>query len=45
MNTVRANPIPAAGPPDLLRIGYQCGFGDGNSKGFGMVEVDGRRTA
>jgi CRISPR-associated endoribonuclease Cas6 len=24
----------------LLRIGYACGFGDRNSQGFGMVEVD-----
>jgi CRISPR-associated endoribonuclease Cas6 len=33
-------PFTARGSPELMRIGYQCGFGDGNSKGFGMVEVD-----
>jgi CRISPR-associated endoribonuclease Cas6 len=32
-------PFTAEGAPELMRIGYQCGFGDGNSKGFGMVEV------
>jgi CRISPR-associated endoribonuclease Cas6 len=32
-------PFTVEGSPELMRIGYQCGFGDGNSKGFGMVEV------
>ena len=25
--------------PELIKIGYECGFGDKNSAGFGMVEV------
>ena len=33
-------PFRAIGSPELMRVGYQCGFGDGNSKGLGMVEVD-----
>ncbi|WP_048147939.1 CRISPR-associated endoribonuclease Cas6 [Palaeococcus ferrophilus] len=33
----------AFGSEDLLRIGYQAGFGINNSIGFGMVKVDGRR--
>ena len=24
---------------ELMQIGYECGFGDKNSAGFGMVEV------
>ena len=32
-------PLIVTGPPELLRIGYACGFGDRNSQGFGMVEV------
>jgi len=32
-------PFTVVGPPELLRIGYQCGLGDKNSEGFGMVEV------
>jgi CRISPR-associated endoribonuclease Cas6 len=32
-------PFTVTGPPELLRIGYVCGFGDRNSQGFGMVEV------
>ena len=27
------------GNPELIQIGYECGFGDKNSAGFGMVEV------
>ena len=27
------------GAPELIRVGYECGFGDKNSAGFGMVEV------
>jgi len=26
------------GDPDLIRFGYECGFGEKNSMGFGMVE-------
>ena len=37
-------PFKVEGSPELIRIGYECGFGDGNSKGFGMVELD-RETA
>ncbi|WP_042701121.1 CRISPR-associated endoribonuclease Cas6 [Thermococcus sp. PK] len=33
----------AYGDEDLLRVGYQAGFGEKNSLGFGMVKVDGRR--
>ncbi len=33
-------PFTVTGDPGLIRIGYECGFGDGNSKGFGRVEVD-----
>lgn len=29
--------------PRLIQIGYECGFGDKNSAGFGMVEVCRRR--
>jgi CRISPR-associated endoribonuclease Cas6 len=32
-------PFTVTGPAELLWIGYQCGFGDKNSQGFGMVEV------
>ena len=32
-------PLTVAGPPELLRIGYACGFGDRNSQGVGMVEM------
>jgi CRISPR-associated endoribonuclease Cas6 len=37
-------PLTVTGPPELLGIGYACGFGDRNSQGFGMVEVA-RRSA
>ena len=30
-----------SGAPDLIRIGYEAGFGENNSAGFGMVEVTG----
>ncbi|ACS90537.1 hypothetical protein TSIB_1486 [Thermococcus sibiricus MM 739] len=33
----------AYGDEDLMRVGYQAGFGEKNSLGFGMVKVDGRR--
>ncbi len=32
-------PFHAYGSPELMFIGYECGFGDKNSAGFGMVEV------
>jgi CRISPR-associated endoribonuclease Cas6 len=32
-------PFCASGSPELLRIGYECGFGEKNAAGFGMVEV------
>jgi len=32
-------PFRAEGNPDLLRIGYECGFGEKNSIGFGMVDL------
>lgn len=33
-------PFTVHGDVELIRVGYECGFGDGNSKGLGMVEVD-----
>ncbi len=32
-------PFHAAGSPELMFVGYECGFGDKNSAGFGMVDV------
>jgi CRISPR-associated endoribonuclease Cas6 len=32
-------PFRAYGSPELMFVGYECGFGDKNSAGFGMVEV------
>lgn len=32
----------ARGDEELLKVGYQTGFGEKNSLGFGMVKVDGR---
>ena len=32
-------PFHVIGATALIRIGYECGFGDKNSAGFGMVEV------
>lgn len=32
-------PLHVIGAPELIRVGYECGFGDKNSMGFGMVEV------
>ena len=32
-------PFTATGSVELMRVGYGCGFGDGNSKGLGMVGV------
>ncbi len=34
----------AYGDEGLLRVGYQAGFGEKNSLGFGMVKVDGRKV-
>lgn len=33
------SPFHVIGAPELIRVGYECGFGDKNSMGFGMVEV------
>ena len=35
-------PFHVIGAPELIHIGYECGFGDKNSMGFGMVEVGGK---
>ncbi|HDD31460.1 MAG TPA: CRISPR-associated endoribonuclease Cas6 [Thermococcus litoralis] len=32
----------AYGDEELIKVGYQAGFGEKNSLGFGMVKVDGR---
>ena len=32
-------PFHVIGSPELIHIGYTCGFGDKNSMGFGMVEL------
>jgi len=32
-------PFHAKGSKELMFVGYECGFGDKNSAGFGMVEV------
>lgn len=33
------SPFHVIGTPELIRVGYECGFGDKNSMGFGMAEV------
>ena len=33
------SPFHVIGAPELIHIGYECGFGDKNSAGFGMAEV------
>ena len=33
------SPFHVIGAPELIHIGYECGFGDKNSMGFGMVEI------
>ncbi|MDK2954420.1 MAG: CRISPR-associated endoribonuclease Cas6, partial [Kosmotoga sp.] len=33
----------AYGDEELIRVGYQAGFGEKNSLGFGMVKVDERK--
>ncbi len=32
-------PFTVTAPPELLQLGWECGFGEGNSKGFGMVQA------
>lgn len=32
-------PFKLEGEPELIRVGYQCGFGEKNAMGFGMAEV------
>ncbi len=32
-------PFIVTAPPELLQLGWECGFGEGNSKGFGMVQA------
>ena len=32
-------PFRVSGSPSLIQIGYECGFGDKNSAGFGMAEI------
>jgi CRISPR-associated endoribonuclease Cas6 len=36
-------PFTLTGSPELIRLGYECGFGEKNSSGFGMVLIDERR--
>lgn len=31
-------PFRVEGPPELIAVGYECGFGEKNSGGFGMVK-------
>ena len=33
------SPFHVIGAPELIHIGYECGFGDKNSMGFGMADV------
>ena len=33
-------PFRLKAPKDLIEVGYECGFGEKNSQGFGMVKVD-----
>ena len=37
------SPFHVIGAPELIRVGYECGFGDKNSAGFGMVDVSRNR--
>ncbi len=32
-------PFKIEGNPELIKVGYECGFGEKNSMGFGMAEV------
>jgi len=38
-------PFTITGPPELIKVGYECGFGENNAMGFGMVRVNERRSA
>ncbi len=33
-------PFTLKGNPDLIKIGYECGFGEKNSMGFGLADTD-----
>ena len=33
-------PFRLKAPKELIEVGYECGFGEKNSQGFGMVKVD-----
>ena len=33
-------PFRLKAPRELIEVGYECGFGEKNSMGFGMVKVD-----
>jgi len=33
-------PFRLEAPVELMEIGYECGFGERNSQGFGMVKVE-----
>ncbi len=33
-------PFRLKAPRELIEVGYECGFGEKNSQGFGMVKVD-----
>ena len=37
------SPFHVIGAPELIHIGYECGFGDKNSMGFGMAEVSNKK--
>lgn len=37
-------PFAVTAPPELLQLGWECGFGEGNSKGFGMVQASDRQS-
>lgn len=32
-------PFKIKGNPNLIKVGYECGFGEKNSTGFGMAEI------
>ena len=32
-------PFSVTGDPELIKVGYECGFGENNPMGFGMVKV------
>jgi len=33
-------PFTMTGDPELIKIGYECGFGENNPMGFGMVQAE-----